>query len=446
MFLKNLKGAGKKILPFKPYIYNSELVDIKDVVSPPYDVIDEKLQDNLYKKSDFNIIRLELGKEFSGDNKGDNRYSRANGYFKDWIKRGILKLENENSIYIYIQKFAVSGVLYERIGFISLFALNKADEDDSGGNNNSIYGHEMTLSKPKEDRFNLMEATKANFSPIFSIFEDKDLNVLNILTGSIKSAAAKKIFDFKDDSNTEHILYRISDESIIKSIQNEMDRKSFYIADGHHRFETCVNFRNYIRKNGISGVNADTCMMYFAPSNQKGLIILPTHRCIVNKKIELEAFLDEIKADFNIRKVDLKDLPKETKKAGENSASFGFAHNSGNNFILSFKNNKTGKDAERQKSPLESLDVSILENYVLKKALKISRDDIDNQRYLIYEKDAGRALEKLNDGVVNAVFFMNPTKIEDVIKIASQNLRMPQKSTFFYPKIITGLTINPLIS
>ncbi len=438
-----MKEAGKKILPFKPYIYNSEFVDIKDVVSPPYDVIDEKLQDNLYKKSDFNIIRLELGKEFDGDNGGGNKYSRANLFFKDWIKRGILKLEPENSIYVYIQKFDVDGIRYERTGFISLFALDKADT--TAGGNNSIYGHEMTLSKPKEDRFKLMEAAKANFSPIFSIFEDKDLNVLNILINSIKNAASKKIFDFKDDSNTEHILYGISDESIIKSIQNEMDGKSFYIADGHHRFETCVNFKNYVRQNGINGVNADTCMMYFAPANQKGLIILPTHRCIVNKKILPEAFLDEIKADFNIRKVDLKDLLKEVKKAGESSASFGFAHNSGKNFILSFKNNKMGKDADAEKSPLESLDVSILENYALKKALKISQDDIDNQRYLIYEKDANRALEKLNDGVVNAVFFMNPTKIEDVIKIASQNLRMPQKSTFFYPKLITGLTINPLM-
>ncbi len=439
-----MKEAGKKILPFKPYIYNSEFVDIKDVVSPPYDVIDEKLQDNLYKKSDFNIIRLELGKEFDGDNGGGNKYSRANLFFKDWIKRGILKLEPENSIYVYIQKFDVDGIRYERTGFISLFALDKADTT-AGGNNNSIYGHEMTLSKPKEDRFKLMEAAKANFSPIFSIFEDKDLNVLNILINSIKNTASKKIFDFKDDSNTEHILYGISDESIIKSIQNETDGKSFYIADGHHRFETCVNFKNYVRQNGINGVNADTCMMYFAPANQKGLIILPTHRCIVNKKILPEAFLDEIKADFNIRKVDLKDLLKEVKKAGESSASFGFAHNSGKNFILSFKNNKMGKDADAEKSPLESLDVSILENYALKKALKISQDDIDNQRYLIYEKDANRALEKLNDGVVNAVFFMNPTKIEDVIKIASQNLRMPQKSTFFYPKLITGLTINPLM-
>ncbi len=440
-----MKETVAKVLPFKPYIYNTEFVDIKDVVSPPYDVIDEKLQNNLYKRSDFNIIRLELGKEFDGDNNYNNRYSRANGFFKDWIKKGILKLETKNSIYIYIQKFYVDNILYERIGFISLFALNGADEDSNNSNNNSIYGHEMTLSKPKEDRFKLMEATKANFSSIFSIFEDNELNVLNILNTSIKETITKKIFDFKDDNNIEHILYRISDNNTIKSIQNETAKKSFYIADGHHRFETCVNFRDYVRKNSIKGVDADTCMMYFAPANQKGLIILPTHRCIVNKNIEIKAFLNRIKANFNIREVDLKGLLKETKKAGQNGASFGFAHNSGRNFILSFKNGMVGSEAA-EKNPLESLDVFILENYVLKKALKISQNDINNQIYLVYEKDANKALEKLNNGAVSAIFFMNPAKIGDVIKIASQNLRMPQKSTFFYPKIITGLTINSLIS
>ncbi len=331
-----MEEAGAKVLPFRPYIYNSEFIDIKDVVSPPYDVIDTKLQDSLYKKSGFNIIRLELGKEFAGDSDDDNRYSRAKRFFKDWISEGILKLEAEDSIYIYVQKFYIDGILYERTGFISLFALNTAGDV----HDNSIYGHEMTLSKPKEDRFKLMEATKANFSPIFSILEDNKLNVLNILNNSIKDAVATKIMAFQDDSNIEHILYRVSENNTIKYIQNETAEKSFYIADGHHRFEACVNFRDYVRKNGIKGVNADACMMYFAPANQRGLIILPTHRCIVNKKVEVEAFLNKIKADFNIREVDLEVLPEETKKAGQTGASFGFAHNSGKSFILSFKNKR----------------------------------------------------------------------------------------------------------
>jgi len=344
-----------------------------------------------------------------------------------------------HSIYIYVQKFHIDNIEYERFGFISLFSLDALDKKDGGG----IYGHESTLSMPKEDRFKLIDATKANFSPIFSIFEDDDLSVLTALSDSIKSGVAAKIFDFKDENNISNTLYRVCDINTIKYIQNEMEQKYFYIADGHHRFETCVNYRNYVKKHQIKNVNADACMMYFAPANQNGLIILPTHRCIINKAIDVDTFVNEIKKDFDIHSVSRNDLIEGTKKTGEGVCSFGFAHKSGRNYILSFKN-VTGNVDATGKKPLQSLDVSILESYVLKKVLNISKDDIKNQRYLIYKKDAGDALGKLNDGLIEAVFFMNPTKVEDVIKTASMNLRMPQKSTFFYPKIITGLTINSL--
>lgn len=437
-----MKESVVSILPFRPYIYSDKSTDIKDVVCPPYDIIDEKLQDALYKRSDVNVIRLEFGKELAGDNEADNRYSRANIFFKDWIAKGVLKLETEASIYIYVQKFEVDKIIYERLGFISLFSLNTDDSEGKKG----IYGHEMTLSKPKEDRFKLMEATKANFSPIFSIFEDNGMNVLTVLKNSIKDGYAGKIFDFKDDNGITNILYRVSDNGVIKSVQKEMAGKVFYIADGHHRFETCVNFRDYVEKKGLKGLNADACMMYFAPANQDGLVILPTHRCIVNKKIDIDAFINEIKEDFDVRDAGRDELSAETRKSGGDGHSFGFAHKSGRSFIFSLKKEKE-KDENTGagvKNPLESLDVSILENYILKKRLKISQEDINNQKYLVYEKNAENGLTKLENGSIEAIFLMNPTEIEDVINIASLNLRMPQKSTFFYPKIITGLTINSL--
>lgn len=429
-----MKKNKSRVLPFKAYIYNSESVDIKDVVSPPYDVIDAALQDVLYKKSDFNIIRLEFGKEFDDDN-GGNRYSRAALFFQDWIKKGVLKRDKTDSIYIYVQKFDIDNITYERFGFISLFSLNAPDEKDAGG----IYGHETTLSKPKEDRFKLIDAARANFSPVFSVFEDDDLSVLTALTDSIKKDIAPKIFDFKDENGITNTLYRLSDVNEIGYIRDRMEAKYVYIADGHHRFETCVNFRNHVKKAGINGVNADACMMYLAPANQKGLIILPTHRCVINKAIDIGAFINEIKKDFDVCEVDLNELTERTGQAGEKGCAFGFAHKSGRNYVLSVRNADAAKN-----NPLESLDVSILERRVFKKVLKISEDDIKNQRYLTYEKDADNALKKLNSGLVEAVFFMNSTKIEDVIKTASMNLRMPQKSTFFYPKIITGLTVNSL--
>ena len=434
------KNKIKTIIePFRPYIYDVNLSgEIKNLTGPPYDVISKELQDELYERSQYNIIRLEYGKELQGDDDKENKYTRAARLFDEWTGKGILKRATINAIYVYSQIFNIDGIDYERTGFMSLFKLPESKE------NNSIYGHEATLSKPKEDRFRLMETANANFSPIFSVFEDDNQKVLNILKTAVSEKEVKKIFDFIDDSGIRNMLYAIEDKKIISDIQNEMGDKSVYIADGHHRFETCINYRDYVKKNGLDkkGINADYCLMFFAPSGQKGLVILPTHRGIKGKNINIENFIKILSKYFIFKETNAGDLINENKKTGEKYVSFGFAHKSGRNFILSFKN----KTAESKTiNPLDNLDVSILQEYILKKALEITQEEIDNQKYLVYEKDAKKALEKVKKGELEAVFFMNPTKIEDVIKIASVNLRMPQKSTYFYPKLISGLLINPLI-
>lgn len=429
------------VLPFRPYIYDVRSAgEIKNLTAPPYDVISKELQNDLYARSEYNIVRLEFGKETESDGGigAENKYARAALLFNEWIAKGILKREDKDSIYIYVQKFTADNVSYERIGFLSLFRLPETKE------NGSIYGHEATLSKPKEDRFKLMEAANANFSPIFSVFEDNNSAVLNILKESIINGAAEKLFDFTDDNGITNVLYRLGAEAVITHIQNAMAHKPVYIADGHHRFETCINYRDYVKKEGLDkkGINADFCLMYFAPSNQDGLVILPTHRGIKGKNINIGNLLESIKDNFDYKETNFDDLLKENKKYGKNSVSFGFAHKSGRAFILSFREDGGKKD---DVSPLERLDVSVLQEHILKKALGITQEEIDTQKYLVYEKDSQKALEKVKRGDLEAVFFMNPTKIEDVIKIASLNLRMPQKSTYFYPKIISGLVINPLI-
>ena len=434
------KNKIKTIIePFKPYIYDVNLSgEIKNLTAPPYDVISKELQDELYQRSQYNIIRLEYGKELQGDDDKENKYTRAARLFYEWTGKGILKRAKKSTIYVYSQIFNIEGIEYERTGFMSLFKLPESKE------NNSIYGHEATLSKPKEDRFKLMETANANFSPIFSVFEDDNQKVLNILKTAVSKKEVKKIFDFIDDSGIRNMLYAIEDEEIISDIQNKMGDKSVYIADGHHRFETCINYKDYVKKNGLDkkGINADYCLMFFAPSGQKGLVILPTHRGIKGKNINIENFIKILNKFFILKETNVDDLINENKKTGEKNVSFGFAHKSGRNFILSFKNETADSKAI---NPLDNLDVSILQEYILKKALEITQEEIDNQKYLVYEKDAKKALEKVKKGELEAVFFMNPTKIEDVIKIASVNLRMPQKSTYFYPKLISGLLINPLI-
>ena len=438
-----MNNSGKKnfeavVLPFRPYIYDVRSAgDIKNLTAPPYDVISKELQDDLYGRSEYNIVRLEFGKEEGGDGGAENKYKRAALLFNEWISKGILKKEDKDSIYIYVQKFTADNVSYERIGFLSLFRLPETKE------NGSIYGHEATLSKPKEDRFKLMEAANANFSPIFSVFEDKNSDVLNILKKSMEDGAAEKLFDFTDDNGIINVLYRLGGEAVIAHIQSAMAHKPAYIADGHHRFETCINYRDYVKKEGLDkkGINADFCLMYFAPSNQEGLVILPTHRGIKGKNINIESLLESMKDKFDYKETNFDDLLNENKKSGKNSVSFGFAHKSGRAFILSFREGGGNKD---NGNPLEKLDVSVLQEHILKKALGITQEEIDTQKYLVYEKDPQKALEKVKRGDLEAVFFMNPTKIEDVIKIASLNLRMPQKSTYFYPKILTGLAVNPL--
>ncbi len=437
-----MNNTGEKnfeavVMPFRPYIYDVRSAgDIKNLTAPPYDVISKELQDDLYGRSEYNIVRLEFGKEEGGGG-AENKYTMAALLFNEWTAKGILKKEDKDSIYIYVQKFTVDKVSYERIGFLSLFRLPETKD------NGSIYGHEATLSKPKEDRFKLMEAANANFSPIFSVFEDKNSDVLNILKKSMEDGAAEKLFDFTDDNGIINVLYRLGGEAVIAHIQSAMANKPVYIADGHHRFETCINYRDYVKKEGLDkkGINADFCLMYFAPSNQDGLVILPTHRGIKGKNINIENLLESMKDNFDYKETNFDDLINENKKSGRNSVSFGFAHKSGRAFILSFREGGGNKDSG---NPLEKLDVSVLQEYILKKALGITQKEIDTQKYLVYEKDPQKALEKVKRGDLEAVFFMNPTKIEDVIKIASLNLRMPQKSTYFYPKILTGLAVNSL--
>jgi uncharacterized protein (DUF1015 family) len=429
------------IAPFKPYIYNTDKIKFDDVTAPPYDVISKELQDELYKKSEYNIIRLILGKENNDDSPANNKYIRAAHLLNKWIKDNILIAEPEEAIYLYLQSFTSEGKQYERFGFISLFKLPSQKE------NSQIFGHEKTLAKPKKDRLKLMEATKANLSSIFSIFEDEDKSIINFITDSIENRKAGKITEFVDNKNETHKLYRITDKNLIDFIRIKMEDKSIYIADGHHRFETCLNFKNYIESAYNNKINANYCMMYFAPINQAGMVILPTHRCIINKTINLENFINEVEKNFIIIQTDYKNIIKILNKNIDES-SFGFIHKSGKCLVISLKEtNRSTLD-----NPLEQLDVSILQNYIFKNILHMEESDIDNQRFIMYEKDALNAINSISgknntcnnnkEEKIEAVFLMNPTKIEDVTRIASLNLRMPQKSTFFYPKIISGLTIN----
>ena len=268
------------ILPFKGLRYNPEKIkDISKVITPPYDVISEKERDDYYQLHPDNIIRLILSKDIPGDDQSNNKYTRSAEFFDTWRKEEILKEETESAIYIYAQEFTLSGKKYTRRGFISLVKL----EDFQTG---EIYPHEHTLAKPKEDRMNLMKACNANLSQVFTFFEDEDSKISNFLH---KVSEGDPDIDFTDIYGVKNSLWAIKDKIVIEELILQMKKRALFIADGHHRYETALFYRDYIKgkeneQNSNEDSPADYIMMMCVSMEDPGLQILPTHRLARNVK------------------------------------------------------------------------------------------------------------------------------------------------------------------
>src|SRR3989338_8585543 len=274
------------ILPFKGFRYNPEKInDISKVITPPYDIISEEERDGYYQLDPNNIIRLILGKDFPGDDQSNNKYTRSAEFFDTCRKEEILIKEADPAIYVYAQEFTLSGKKYVRRGFISLVKLENFQTGQ-------IYPHEHTLAKPKEDRMNLMKACNANFSQVFTFFEDECSKISNLLYKVHEGATGTGLrpdVDFTDTFGVKNLLWVINDSTIIKEISSQMKNRALFIADGHHRYETALFYRDLIRdKEGTSKSNgnipSDYVMMMCVSMEDSGLQILPTHRLARNIK------------------------------------------------------------------------------------------------------------------------------------------------------------------
>lgn len=250
------------VKPFKGILYNRKKVDVSRVVTPPYDVISDDMQARFYRNDPYNIIRLILGKEHKGDTKKNNKYTRAKSFFHKWLKSNILTRDPRPSIYVYLQEYLDSGEKKTRVGFISLMRIE--DPKKSG-----VLPHEYTLRKPKEDRLKLIASVRANLCPIFSLFQDQDNIINKIIKPFIKSK--EPLFEI-DLNGVVHKLWRVDDIKIISKIRSGMRNKKIFIADGHHRYEVSLLYRNLTReKSNVkkSAQNADYVMMYFTNMNEK---------------------------------------------------------------------------------------------------------------------------------------------------------------------------------
>jgi uncharacterized protein (DUF1015 family) len=443
-----------EIKAFKGTVYNNEkFSSLKDVTTPPYDVITKAEQEDFYQKSDYNIIRLILGKESDLDNLSDNRYTRAAGYFKKWCDDGVLVKDDEEAIYVYQQDYHLAdGTMKTRTGFIALTRI----EDFSTG---KILPHEKTLSGPRSDRLKLMESCHSNFSQIFSLYSDKELKVDTIINESIANMAPD--IEVTDDANIAHRIYRISDKDTISGIVSLLKDKNLFIADGHHRYETALTFRDLNRKNGDLPYDSpyNYVMMYFSNMDSDGLLVFPTHRVLFNLQDSQVDFLkSEVGKFFTV--IDMpyteenepavfKELINRLEKEGGEKHAFGMYIKGESVYRLLVLDDKSGiapilKDDMPES--LKSLDVTVLHSVLIDHLLGVGTAAQEKQENLKYVKSAEKAVELVKSGDYQVTFLLNPTKIEQVKDVASSGNKMPQKSTFFYPKLLTGLVINRLNS
>jgi uncharacterized protein (DUF1015 family) len=420
-----------QIKPFRALIYNQEKIkDISLVVCPPYDVISLAKQQYYHDLDAHNLIHVIFGKEVAGENK----YLRSAKLFREWVKNEILTYDINPAIYFYSQQYKLSGESKTRFGLIALLRL-----DDK---KSCVFGHEHTRLEPKTDRLNLIRQVKANLSPIFVIFSDKK----RIIRKCQDYARGRlPLISVTDDDKVTHDLWRIDEPGLLDKIQEAMQKEQVFIADGHHRYEVACNYRDEIKKDqaGAAGDNESTnyIMSYFTNTDSRGLSILPIHRLIkLPEGADKENLISSLKEYFQVEEIDDKaKLFLFMQKAGNTEHVLGM-YCCSKYWLLRLKNvkilDKTMGDKPKE---YRSLDVAILNAIVFNKILNLNLEDKDR---IAYSHNTEEFIKLADKDKLCIVFFLNPVKIEQIIAVALKGEKMPAKSTFFYPKVLSGLTIH----
>ncbi len=405
-----------RIFPFSAYHYSAQAGRLSDLVTQPYDKISPDMQARYLSLSPHNLVRVILGERFPSDDDSHNVYTRAAQHLRDWIASGILVQDREPGFYAYSQEFTVpnGNEKLVRRGFIGLGAL---EEYEAG----IVHRHEQTLSGPKRDRMDLLKHTHAHFGQIFMLYDDAEMHVERILDEETHRAPDAEV---NDEYDTIHRVWRVANPQAVRAIQNAMADRKLLIADGHHRYETALAFRN---------ANADmeaarSVMMTFVNMHSPGLRILATHRVLANvPNFDARKLID---ASGARELASLAELKSVFAQPARDRLRVGIALDKGNRVYLIDRARANG-----------DLDVTFLHRNLLEGVLGINEDAVRNESYISYVRGIEPAVARVSEGNAQAAFLLEPTPIEQVAEVAFSGGVMPQKSTDFYPKMLTGFTI-----
>ncbi len=443
------------VIPFRGVRY-SESSRLSMLVAPPYDIISPPYRRELYARDPHNVVRIDFGMPEEGDSEGNNQYTRAAKNLRRWLGDGVVKREENASFYLYeIEYDTPRGEKKSMRGFVCLLRL---EEWEKG----VVLPHEGTLKGPKADRFELLKAASASASQVFALYSDPEKKIASALE---KAARGSRVSEAIDDDGSRHRLRAVTDAGVVDSVRRAMADKKIFIADGHHRYETALAYRDFRRAEagtwtGSEGFNFFP--VFLSNMDEDGLTILPTHRLILDAgELTLDEVLERSSRYFKVKRFPF--LPENEDEAraeflrslaeagddshGAGRPTFGFCWGSAPCYYL-----LTLKDLDavsrlhdhRYSETYCNLDVTILHSLIVENVLGIDTEKISSSQPVQFEKDSDKAIDRVSSGEFAMCFLLNPTKVREVKEVALAREIMPQKSTYFYPKLLTGLVIADL--
>ncbi len=434
-----------KVIPFRGMRFNTEkFSNLNDVTAPPYDIIPPEKQQELYNGNENNIIRIDFGVDFDTDTETENRYTRSGDFLKDWIEKEVLIREDKPAFYIYEQIFSLNDgkPAHSLKGILSLVELREFAD-------NVVLPHEFTISKAKTDRLNLMRTTAANISPIYSLYLDDEETISRVIE---EHSEGTPDLSFETDEEVKQNIWIIKDEEVLNRLTSLFENKQLFIADGHHRYETALNYRKERHEaegTPIGSADYDYIMMMLVSISNSGLFVFPTHRLIRDiPQFDETTLVSLLTEDFSVAKIHFTEgnyADIITQRLSKTIDEKLIALYTGEDYyyLLKLKSfEPIDNEITDMSDAYRHLDVTVLHKLILEKFLGIDEENMRNQKNLFYLREAADSIQAVKNKEAQCAFLINPTKVSEIREVALENEKMPQKSTYFWPKLVTGIVIN----